>query len=360
METAPTTKIYCLSFCAPAHFGEDSSGLERTQEFVHSDTLYSAICYTWAKLFGPADLKAKLLEPTRDINNVPPLVLSSAFVYTTETFYLPKPRLQLSDGDFKQLENQPAMAKAFKDTSFVPYHMWKDWVSGYSFLDYVDKNTKTLKAYSDCFKKAAITRNYQRRNPHNTTPYFCQVVTFAKDSGLYFIARFNNPDLQPSFEKVLEQLGEDGLGGERSSGYGVFARNKDRETQINLESLLGTPVNNPKGFITLSLASPDSLLGYNDEAADSDDSTPQLKGWDYELVRRRGYPSPLGSRYGQRPRQSLVLLREGSVYRGAHSPRGRLWNVTPLSGQSRDSRDENQPNYRSGLALTWGYFSFKE
>jgi CRISPR-associated protein Csm4 len=53
--------------------------------------------------------------------------------------------------------------------------------------------------------------------------YYAGDVRFMKDCGLYMLADFLDEDYRPKLEGALRLLGDEGLGGERSSGRGLFS-----------------------------------------------------------------------------------------------------------------------------------------
>lgn len=339
--------IYKLRFNGPAHFGEDSSGLERSLEYIHSDTLFSAICYGWAAMFGSDSLLEKLLEPSADLGNEPPLRLSSAFIYRGNRYYLPKPKLELSELNKGLLKGRPVVQHAFDEAEFIPSEIWSNWVRGKRLFSNPSQTLDGLLGYAAAYETKLVARNFIPResslapgsnNPprRNTTPYFCKAVTYEpKTSGLYFFVHFNRPSLQPYFESVLDYLKDNGLGGERSSGYGRFIWKQVRRAgeAVRATEILGAPTANVKGYVTLSLTTPDGF---------------SLDNWRYSLIARRGFPTAIGSVPGNSPRRNLLMLSEGSSLKvkvDDPEPKGMCLPVT-------DS-DKTPKLYRSGLAFAW-------
>ncbi len=336
--------IYKLTFLSPAHFGEDSSGLDRSIEFVHSDTLFSAVCYSWAFLFGSAALEQELIKPGLN-ENTPTLLLSSAFIFTKATYYLPSPMLELTEQDKARLKDIPELAKAFKESRFLPDYLWRRLASGKELFDNPPQALEELKAYKKSYKMHEQPRNYIPRYSGETTPYYCSSVTYPKGHGLYFLARFQSEAIKKKFETCLAYLQDSGLGGERSSGYGRFKWEIDEKK--NLLNLLNNAQSEvTAGYILLSLASPASLPTQNEGKF--------LKDWRYELIWRRGFALPLDRvGQGETRKKNLLMLTEGSTLANLTQPKGKLHNVT------NDDRKNGHSIYRSGLAYTWPYIASK-
>lgn len=353
-----TTRLYELTFEAPVHFGEDSSGLERSQEFLHSDTLFSAVCYGWAAVYGgPALQNDLMLEPLAGdaaATIVPPLILSSAFIFSHNTYFLPKPMIPLSDADRTFLLDRPELAKKVKESRFLPVQLWRRWLeldpSNRKCPIFIDNDTDmaAVSEYKTTYHERLLVRNRRPRAGGDTTPYICSGIVYSEGCGLYFLARFSpeaeDSGLPAKFETVLDFLADNGIGGERSSGYGVFKCHKKTGEEFDPTSIFGNldVGEDPAGYVLLSVASPQL----------ADDQTLEASGWaGYDMVRRRGYPTPLQSGTGSKRRQNLIFLIEGSAFRGAIAPSGRVWKV--LDGDI-DSKSD-YPIYRSGLALAWPY-----
>lgn len=340
------TAVYLLKFQSPAHFGEDSSGLARAVEFYHSDSLYNAICRAWATIYGSSSLQNELLEPSlaysEGKSDTVPLLLSSAFVFAGERFYLPKPQMDLIPQDRGFFANEPQLAKTLKKTQFISNDLWQRWVNGKDLTQFTkEKLEESFQSYGDYFEFNLSTRSYVRRNGGDTVPYPCRSVVFKQRAGLYFFAKFdhaNKAKLQECFNVALNYLQDAGLGGERSSGYGVF-RYEQLASESAVTDILGQPESDKVGgYIALSLASPDH--------------SDFLANWHYSLIRRRGYTSPAGGtdNNGEQSRwRGLLMLGEGSSQNSANAPRGQFHNVTP----SEKWKASYNKVYRCGLALTW-------
>lgn len=331
-------KLFKLNFGRnPVHFGELGIGIEETSERVHSDTLFSAWVSVYARLFGKVAVEGLL----REIQEKPSFRLSSTFTYRQvdgkPIYYLPRPLqrpINYPEDDFE-------FTKAYKKLNYLPLEIWQRWYQGKGFIesDRLELIAKTKgqangdlqKAGTfDCgeaSKKAKIPKIAVDRTTRATNLYSTGFVKFAENSGLYLVAEFDNQNIANTFLAVLNFLGEEGLGGERSSGAGQF-KVEPHELTPPWKQVIEFPSKNYYSLISLFWENP----------------LPSgcLENASYELQKRGGWisSSPSGS---QRRRKSLQMFAEGSVF--PVKPQGKLANVTP------DGFRHHQI-YRSGISLS--------
>ena len=74
------------------HLGDKEAVLEKTSDYIHSDTLFSAICNAYRLLYGNEGLQEvlKLFE-----GREPPFLISSAFLYAGKILVVFQDRLKL-------------------------------------------------------------------------------------------------------------------------------------------------------------------------------------------------------------------------------------------------------------------------
>ncbi|MFQ3619258.1 MAG: type III-A CRISPR-associated RAMP protein Csm4 [Cyanobacteriota bacterium] len=326
----------------PVHFGELGIGMEETSERVRSDTLFSAWITAYARLFG----KQAVEQLLTGIQETPLFRLSSTFVYRQigdrTIDYLPR-LIELPPG--YPMGDDFTFAKTFKKLAYLPLDVWQRWYQqeGFTPGDRCDLEEKTNSkaeqaggalwqagtfSYSEAFQKHQIPKVAIDRTTRATNFYSIGFVQFRAEAqqqaGLYFLLHFpeNNPQLEADLQAALEFLGEEGLGGERSSGAGRW------------RSLVEFDQQNSYGLISLFWQKdplPPEL--FNEKAK-------------YTLHARRGW---MGSPSGRQLRRKTVqMFGEGSVFPIA--PNGQLADVTP------DRFDSTQPNhhriYRSGISLS--------
>jgi CRISPR-associated protein Csm4 len=340
-----------------AHFGELGIGLENTAERIPSDTLFSAWISAYAKLFG-GDAATNLLEQFNTQQEAP-FRLSSTFIYQqieeNLIYYLPRP---LNFPPNYPIGDDLDFTKAYKVLKYLPLEIWQRWYQGNGFTDNEELKAKTKNKakgeltnagtfdYSKAFEiskvpKIAVDRITRATNIYHTgfVQYKWKLNDQQNDdveslSGLYFLVNFSNPDLENTFFAVLDFLGGEGIGGERSSGAGQFKVEADK-----LDPLWQQIVNfndaNHHSLISLFWRHPlpDELL----------------KNASYELQQRGGWlTSPSSGR--QLRRKSVQMFVEGSVFSGL--PQGELADVTP--GKCTDHLDKviGHKVYRSGICLS--------
>ena len=242
-----------------AHFGELGIGIEETSERLHSDTLFSAWISAYAKLFGKdavEQLLQRFLDPV-----TPPVQMSSTFVYRYDgkqtRYYLPRPlKFPINyPADNGTGEGDLKFFKTYKKLSYLPLEVWQRWYqgAGFSKSDRAEligetqgqSNSQLRQAetfdlrqagtfdYKKAFEidrvpKIAVDRATRATNLYHTG--FVQFQWEHNDSGikswssLYFLLHFPqaDPQLADNLQAALHLLGEEGIGGERSSGAGRF------------------------------------------------------------------------------------------------------------------------------------------
>lgn len=349
-------KLVRLNFGrSPAHFGEVGIGIEETSERVRSDTLFSAWISAYARLFDKTaveELLNKFPGSQQESPKQPPFRLSSTFIYRRNgegyIYYLPKP-LEFPRGyptdDLK-------FTKTYKKLNYLPLEIWQRWYQGDGFIpsditeliaekDKKANDTDPLhKAgtfdYSKAYKihqtpKVAIDRITRATNFYHTG--FVQFEwEEPKQSGLYFLLNFpeQNQKLENDLHAALNLLGEEGLGGERSSGAGRFDV-EWLELPKDWDDVVKFKQQNHYSLMSLfwELPLPEGLL-------------PKDKIASYAIQERGGWiASPSSGR--QLRRQMVRMFAEGSVF--SILPEGKLADVTP-------DKFKQHKIYRSGISLS--------
>ena len=307
----------------PAHFGELGIGMEETSERVRSDTLFSAWVITYARLGQDLDSLLKRFQEDK----APPFRLSSTFIYQensgkkSTTYYLPRPKNPPIN---YPIGNDLDIAKSYKKLEFLPLERWRKWYQGVGFSK--DDLSSLKDRYNDCFEiqkqpKVAIDRLTRATNLYHTA--FVRYRSEENNkSGLYFLIELNDVTLENDLKASLCLLGEEGIGGERSSGAGRFEpswHDLDEQWQ-KLVKFKG----NSQSLISLY---------WDDELISLDNSS-------YELQERGGWIT--SSAKNQR-RKKVMMFAEGSVF--ADIPIGKLADVTPPEFTQHKI-------YRSGIAIS--------
>ncbi len=350
-------KLVRLNFCRnPVHFGELGIGIEETGERVRSDTLFSAWVNAYARLFGGREVE-NLLQRFLDLPQ-PPVRISSTFIYrqkgTNFVYYLPRP--------LKLPRNYPGddlkFFKTFKKLKYLPLDIWQRWYQGVGFTtegeecDRAELEETTNKSrasgalhlagafdYGTTFKKDQLPKVAIDRVTRATNFYHTGFVQFEGEpngngtnsrSGLYFLLQFpeTDRDLENRLYAALNLLGEEGLGGERSSGAGRFEVDNWSDLPADWQNVVSFEEGTHHYIISLFWQLP--ITQY------------WLTNSSYEIIERGGW---IGSPFSgqQLRRQKVQMFAEGSVF--ASIPSGQLADVTP-------ERFNAHRIYRNGISLS--------
>ncbi|MFW9262347.1 type III-A CRISPR-associated RAMP protein Csm4 [Nostoc sp. CALU 546] len=338
-------KLVKLNFGrSPVHFGELGIGIEETSDRVRSDALFSAWVSVYARLFGKNAVE-ELLDrfPSQERSQqISPLRISSTFIYRQDNehtiYYLPRPLKFPINYPNEELE----FFKTYKNLNYLPLEVWQRWYQGEGFTENdteeliaetKGKSNRHLRQlgtfdYKKAFEigqipKIAVDRVTRATNLYHTG--FVQFKWEKNPSGLYFLIQ-----LSPEVEKLADQLkaalhllGEEGLGGERSSGAGRF-----QLEWLELPDAWQSIVDFSGGtYYTLM-----SLFW------DTPITTEFLNNASYEIQERGGWIAE-----NQLRRKMVRMFSEGSVF--LTPPEGKLVDVTPQGFKKHRI-------YRSGVSLS--------
>lgn len=352
------------------HFGEQGLGQEETRAFWSSDSLFAALVARLVLLQG-AQAVDEWIKPFLD--GSPPFLLTSLFPFAGEVRFFPVPlAAQLPDGRPLPEGVQP---KALKKVQFVSESLYRQLLTGKSLVDIEPQSEKVqgekvwltkiekdgLKAQlSNIVKRSTTKEEYQKwlqqfeadlrlwqiekrprvtvERPSNASTLFhVGAVYFAPGCGLWFGAQWLDPNAlhHSTFPTLLADLGESGLGAERSVGYG--------KAEISQADSLTLP--DPGGLWTsLSRYLPrqEEMMAFQHERAAWKVYT--VGGW---------LDSP--QKRGQR-RRALNMVQEGAVFgapTGFTLPFGRLEDARPL--YKNGEMPVPHAVYRCGLTVAVGY-----
>lgn len=337
-----------------AHFGEVGIGIEETGERVRSDTLFSAWISAYARLFEK-DAVEELLQQFLD-SSTPPVRISSTFIYREDgartIYYLPRP-LQFPINYPK--DNDLEFFKTYKKLNYLPLEVWQRWYQEEGFLgtdrEELIAETKGKSEghlcqlgtfdYKKAFKIGQEPKIAVDRITRATNLYHTGFVQFQWEqngaginslSGLYFLLRFSESDrqLEQNLHAALHLLGEEGIGGERSSGAGRFE-----------VEWLPLPESWEK-MVKFSEGDHHCLISlfWNDDSLELKQLITEKAS--YEILERGGWIAGYQLR-----RQMVRMFAEGSVF--PSQPVGKLADVTPNEFKQYRNRHNI---YRSGISLS--------
>lgn len=298
-----------LRFLSPLRVGEPGVGIEHAiWGLIHSDTLWAAIVWGWSKIIG--DPKPLLDDPT--------FRLSSAFPYGYGLYFFPvplEPATLLS-------KIPPDYRKELRKVRFLPQSYFEKWVCGEELLP---KDVEEIrKSHMELQNKILpLFEPHVRLGPVAYEPefYYLGAVSFDEGWGLYFLMEGEVPE---EVFWVLDFLSEEGLGGKRNRGFGVF-RWKREVIELKVPE-------DAQRWILLSVMNPGE-----------GDPIEELRRSYFNVYLQRGWSlSPCGV---QLMRSPVMMILEGSIL--SFKPKGRVVDVTPAGIAELPHRI-----YRHGLAFS--------
>jgi len=345
------------------HLGREGLEQEASAETFPSDSLFAALIFTLVQLEG-ADYAEHYVSsqwPQADQMVEPPFRLSSLFPCAGDLCLFPMPRpLHSPKG-----EGRPSTAKLFKHLKFVSPEVLHRLLAGDGMDDWLSEDNlgsqgallqggqvwisrrelsqlptgwrkrdgEELKR-TTLWKSEPVPRVTIDRITNSSQIYHVGRTSFAEGCGLWLLADVYSDTEKEWLEILLEHLADQGIGGERSSGYGTFSF-----TEITAPHLPSH--DRAQRVMTLSRYNPTrseleaGVLG---------------EGASYELVDVGGW---LSTPHGPPQRRRRVrMIEAGSILVTA---------TTTITGQVVDvCPDYDQPGapdhpvYRSGIALTVG------
>lgn len=343
-----------LEFNTPFHFGKRGVGLNETEITLPADTLFSAFCHAYALIKGAEELQALLNRfPVYDqpTSKTPPFRITSLMLTVNGIDLLPMPLLHP-----KLNINVVVFRKQIKDIEWVSRSVFQTIVSGQDLSEngeVLDLRTRTPYTIQDgaiwvtgdeydqlngettnLWKVDMRPRVTVDRVSAASTAFSSGGVYFANTEeikvSLYALIRWEAADalVQQAVKQAFTVLGQSGIGGERSYGYGQF-----HPVFTDIQDDLG--VANGAYFTTLSpyLPQPTERIVFAEPAR-------------YAIILRRGWMSLPG--YSNLRRPTVRMVDTGAVL---HQPKdgnvvGALADATP-----NILRDQTAITiYRYGLA----------
>lgn len=293
-------RCYRIHFKAPFHVDSEGTGFyQKSEAFIRSDTLSAAIMSAWIMLDPGAANRWK--------DTPPPYLISSAFPYYQNTFFLPRPHFSHHVTSVKT--NQFPLFKKIKEIQWVSLDLWREIVfSKQDLMKLAEGPDFRLGGLLAGFSSDAVSEEPlwlqeertrlaidRSRQQSADGQLFEFSRTFFKDGGgLYFLADIEEGAIQ-EFETALRLLGEMGIGADRNVGNGWF----QWECIHNFELEQSKPGENHQA-IALSLVLPNTVDVSTDD---------WLEDASYDLVVRHGWIA--GSGYRKKP---LRMFTEGSRF----------------------------------------------
>lgn len=288
-----------LQFRGPVHFGNKENTYNSTDFILHSDTIFSGIINCIGLLYGK-----KIADEVVDmfLRNIIPFKISSAFLYKDDEYYIPKPL----DFDLYDLFND---YKESKKVKYIPLSFLKKQ----NYIKDLDKDAVSLskghllinEANGKLFEIIERPRVLVDRVTSSSNIYYVSECYFNEGTGLWFYLDIIDKGLEKNVLSAIKLLGDEGLGGERTYGLGLFE--PDFIVDDNREFI------NANKFLSLSLIYP------------KDDEKISSKLKYFTIIERGGYAFSLYTTELKRKRVRMVS--EGSVF--DKQPYGAVIDVAP-------------------------------
>ena len=382
----PALHPYHLAFPGGLHLGARGVNLEEAGVQLPADTLFAALVVSW-QLQGqdPGGFTAPFAQ--RD----PPFLLTSAFPYVGGVRFYPMPvdrRRLFSPQGWPRIQERGKALKGirylsedllrrslqgeFLDHLLFPQRaeddpqdqapgvalqggvLWLTREEAESLPDSLRREKKRLRPLRSLrhlavWKESRVPRVTVDRVSSASNIFHAGRVRFAPGCGLWFGVHWRRMDARvdgaeiaypDALERCLALLQDNGLGGERTSGYGQF-RLDDGQAAVQLpDPSPGEPAWLLSRYLPRADELPRALAG---------------PGAAYELVTVRGWVQSL-ARADQR-RRALTLLTEGSLVSWPEAGVvGHLADVRPVYCNPDGEKVPGLPHpvYRYGLALGLG------
>ncbi|ALV63518.1 CRISPR-associated RAMP protein, Csm4 family [Thermococcus sp. 2319x1] len=233
-------------------------------EIPHADTLFGAMATAVGVLYGKEAIDEFAERFQRGAR------ISSAFPYEGEKLFLPKPlsaEYWLSTLPEEKIKGIPNF-KRLKSAKYLSLGEFEKALRLEQFT------------YAELpFKRVELPRVALDRVTSNSALYFWEEIRFKPNTGIYFLYQGDGETLKGYILPALRYLGDTGIGGKGTWGYGLF--------DIEVEDV---EISVPRGeaFVTLSNTLPSE--------------TPLL----WRLFRKGGW-----SPWGRKPK--LSFIEEGSI-----------------------------------------------
>ncbi len=244
-------------------------GFESYDELIHSDTIFGAVANAIAYL--NLDIN-EFIEKAR----IGEIRISSAFPYRENELFFPPPVVRP-----KVEGNEKDFLKKYRK-SFLRKDTFENILKGESVSG--DSTMAKIEHFAHYVDIASVTLD---RITKNSALYIYTVITLKEGCGLYVLVDSSDGDFKKFIKPAFKLLADEGIGGNRTTGFGHFDFEVEDVSIKSAES---------EYFVTLSLAVAErhNLVSY-------------------DLIKRGGY---VFSRTGKDILKPLLfMLREGSVVR---------------------------------------------
>jgi len=283
-------KIYKLCFTTPLHLGDERADYGISLQTVHSDTMYSAIIASLAKIGAK-------IPKDGDFG----FAISSLFPFTTANnesiYFLPKLKSQIIPS-----EDLQRIAKKIKKVEWLDVDYYNKHINGETLFDdnfdikqlfgkYLSvKNIDNQFITKEVNPRVQVPRDYTVVK--DAEPFYMERIYFKEGSGMYFIAEGDTSKI----DIALNVLKNEGIGTDRTVGNGFFEFNT-AEIELNLPK--SDFVTNLSMFIPESKEQLEGLLNSEEIA--------------YDFQKRGGWITDAGLNTFRK--NSIYMFNESGVFK---------------------------------------------
>ncbi|GHT12918.1 CRISPR-associated protein Csm4 [Bacteroidia bacterium] len=325
MATTHLIKLKCQSG-TQFHLGEstpfEDSVLHKSSEIIHSDTLFSALVCIAAKI-GITNPEKILGEDGR--------ISSCFYVMEKENnsiFFLPRPTAPLfRKMPFKAIKKIKYVSLGVFNSN-IPVHSWFDisrnekphnnliignnWIATKEEFDKMNieySQAKKLQLYQlQTLPQVRVHTNERENNLYQVERlqiYDNRLIDEKLKIHFYFLL---DAELSGNLQTVIHLLQDEGLGGQRSIGFGLFSK---------IEIISNTKIFDLKGdtYINLSLLSPQK------------DDFDELTNCFYQTILRGGRNLAT-----ERYLKQILMLKEGAII--SHNMQGQIADISIYKDKS--------------------------
>ena len=297
--------LYQLKFDSPVHFGcaELGGKLEQMGMEYPADTLFSALCCELAQQGEIGLLEELYAKALRGA-----IAFSDLFPYQFEQgdchFYLPKPVIAAEAAamgakeELQAVRQEAALQKKQKKMHYLRASHMKDYMAA------LTGGRPYAEEYH--FGMMALTERVNCRQDE-PLPYYVGQFTFQEGTGLYGLLKLEDDRDALRLARLIQSLGESGIGGKRSSGYGKFHLEDD------MLSLDAAGIYEDDGAIYHLLTSTEAAWQMALSATlPGPEEIEAVKRGDYTLRKRSGFVTTAAE---VTKRDSVYMLAAGSCLR---------------------------------------------
>lgn len=289
-------QVYKLEFQGAVHLGKNR--LENGEFVFCADTLFSALCNEALK--QGQDVLDRFYQFAKNGE----LLLSDAFPYMENTYYLPKPMKRILAESNK---GDSILKKAYKKLRYIPAEQLEVYLQGkYDVLG--AQSINGLGRFE--MKMSASVRGEDEAQPYRIGCYY-----YNKGNGLYIIVGYKDVVARQLMEELMECLAFSGIGGKRSAGLGRFELHMGRLP----ENILSRLEKSGKGYMTLSVSLPTD-----------DELEAALNNAEYLLCKRSGFVASEQYAREQQRKRDLYVLQAGAYIRTRYN--GDIYDVSDKRG----------------------------